>query len=381
MSSVVKLQDKTAKTLRSLLDEINIIDNGAPPIDGTQTQPLKRMLLSKLGLLPFGGTTGQVLKKTSDDDLDIEWSDYSSTLTKKLTIPIEYPEDYDPEENGKVASETEVLKIGNKFVRARGFNIDNNVTWDLNLPYEYDLSEPFKYRVRGFIIYDGQSPIHSNKFINFNLSGFSNENENSPESENFGDETLLTYTTPSDVETNTFFVTDWSDDIVIENLYSVDNSNQLKFSRIQGNQNPDSLFPINTPVYITDIEILYKENLTGIYPTPVMTITLPEDGEEIMLDTYFTFSADFYKVWDFKLLMNIDDGGWIETGMELKLNPATTNISDDQFVLPSSQFSVGQVIGLKLVTLDNLVESNAVYVTLTEPMEENWIPLGEHGLI
>lgn len=381
MSSVVKLQNKTPKTLRSLLDEINIIDNGAPPIDGTQTQPLKRMLLSKLGLLPFGGTTGQVLKKTSDDDLDIEWSDYSSTLTKKLTIPIEYPEDYDPEGIGKVASETEVLKIGNKFVRARGFNIDNNVTWDLNLPYEYDLSEPFKYRVRGFIIYDGQSPIHSNKFINFNLSGFSNENENSPESENFGDETLLTYTTPSDVETNTFFVTDWSDDIVIENLYSVDNSNQLKFSRIQGNQNPTLLFPANTPVYITDIEILYKENLTGIYPTPVMTITLPEDGDEIMLDTYFTFSADFYKVWDFKLLMNIDDGGWIETGMELKLNPATTNLTYDKFDLPSSQFSVGQVIGLKLVTLNNLVESNAVYVTLIEPMEENWIPLGEHGLI
>ena len=379
MSSVVKLQNKTPKTLRSLLDEINIIDNGATPIDGTQ--PLKRMLLSKLGLLPFGGTTGQVLKKTSDDDLDIEWSDYSSTLTKKLTIPIEYPEDCDPEKSGIIASETEVLKIGNKFVRARGFNIDNNVTWDLNLPYEYDLSEPFKYRVRGFIIYDDIPILYQNKFINFNLSGFSNENENSPESENFGDETLLTYTTPSDVETNTFFVTDWSDDIVIENLYSVDNSNQLKFSRIQGNQNPDSLFPINTPVYITDIEILYKENLTGIYPTPVMTITLPEDGEEIMLDTYFTFSADFYKVWDFKLLMNIDDGGWIETGMELKLNPATTNISDDQFVLPSSQFSVGQVIGLKLVTLDNLVESNAVYVTLTEPMEENWIPLGEHGLI
>ena len=82
-----------------------------------------------------------------------------------------------------------------------------------------------------------------------------------------------------------------------------------------------------------------------------------------------------------KVLMNIDDGGWIETGMELKLNPATTNLTYDKFVLPSSQFSIGQVIGLKLVTLNNLVESNVVYVTLIEPMEENWIPLGEHGLI
>lgn len=360
-------------------------------------------------LLPEGGTSNQVLKKSSEEDFDVEWgeggqstvqSDWnvddpdddafilnkpsipsSQLLIKKLTIPIEYPEDYDPEETGIIASETEVLKIGNKYIRAREFSVDNNVTWDLNLPYEYDLSEPFKYRVRGFIIYDGEPTLYQNKFINFNLSGFSNENENSPESEDFGDETLLTYTTPSDVETNTFFVTDWSEDIILENLYSVDNSNQLKFSRIHGSQAPTLLFPTDAPVYITDIEILYKENLSGIYPTPVMTITLPEDGDEIMLDTYFTFSVDFYKVWDFKLLMNIDGGGWIETEMKTKLNPATTTISSDEFGLPSSQFSVGQVIGLKLVTLDNLVESNVVYITLIEPMEEGWLPLGEHGLI
>lgn len=70
MSSVVKLQDKTEKTLRNLLDKIIIIDND-DPIDGTQ--PLKTMLHSELGLLPIGGTTGQVLKKTSETDFDIEW--------------------------------------------------------------------------------------------------------------------------------------------------------------------------------------------------------------------------------------------------------------------------------------------------------------------
>jgi hypothetical protein len=383
MSSVVKLQNKTPKqTPFSLFDKINIIDNSDIPIKGTQ--PLKTMSLLELFGSFLGGNTGQVLKKVSNNDLDIEWGEgggsYGTTY-KKLTIPIEYPEDYDPEETGIIASETEVLKIGNKYIRAREFSVDNNVTWDLNLPYEYDLSEPFKYRVRGFIIYDGEPTLYQNKFINFNLSGFSNENENSPESEGFGDETLLTYTTPSDVETNTFFVTDWSEDIILENLYSVDNSNQLKFSRIHGSQTPSSLFPTDAPVYITDIEILYKENLSGIYPTPVMTITLPEDGDEIMLDTYFTFSADLYKVWDFKLLINIDGGGWIETGKETKLNPATTTFSEDRFELPSSQFSDGQVIGLKLVTLDNSVESNVVYITLIEPMEEGWLPLGEHGLI
>lgn len=73
MSSVVKLQDKTAKTPRNLLDKINIIDNEAVPIGGTQ--PLKTMLLSELGLLPTGGTTGQFLKKTSETDFDIEWGE------------------------------------------------------------------------------------------------------------------------------------------------------------------------------------------------------------------------------------------------------------------------------------------------------------------
>ena len=73
MSGTVKLQDKQPKTTeRNLDDKISLIDEqdllGVIP-------KLKTMLLRQLGLLPSGGTSGQVLKKTGEELNDVVWDD------------------------------------------------------------------------------------------------------------------------------------------------------------------------------------------------------------------------------------------------------------------------------------------------------------------
>lgn len=72
MSGTIRLDQKNEKFTRILTDFLALIDE-ENKIEGIA--PLKKIQLSNLGLIPDGGTTGQVLKKTSDDDLDIEWGD------------------------------------------------------------------------------------------------------------------------------------------------------------------------------------------------------------------------------------------------------------------------------------------------------------------
>lgn len=77
MSGTVKLQDKQPKTTeRNLSDKISLMDEqdllGVIP-------KLKTMMLSQLGLLPSGGTSGQVLKKTGGELNEVVWADESGS--------------------------------------------------------------------------------------------------------------------------------------------------------------------------------------------------------------------------------------------------------------------------------------------------------------
>jgi hypothetical protein len=281
---------------------------------------------------------------------------------KKITIPIEYPED----DEISPPSEAELLIIGNKKIRARAFSIDSSVAWDLNLPTEYDLTEPFRYRLRGVVV----APMGIVGNIEFELSGFSVENGSSI-SNDFGEPIpLLTVLNQAN---GTFFVTEWSDDVILDGLTSVDNSNQLKIKRVT----PD-ISPYLDSINITDIEIQYTENLTGIYPTPTLEITAPLDGSNIPLDTEFLITLGLYKVWDLQFSGKINDGSWMQIE-SININPALTEYSFP-LTLTSSMVSIGDTIYFKCYSPSGDIE-DIISGVISESYEIIWYPLGDPGLI
>lgn len=207
-----------------------------------------------------------------------------------ISMLIEFPEDPDDEKFAPL--EQDIYTIGNKKIRLREFARNDWVTWDLTLPIDFDVFQPVQFRVKGIITHiDGIS----NEEISFSMSAYA---------VNDGESVKNSFSSPISVSKtlnqgeNTYFVTDWSNDVTINNLVSMNSMNQFLFKR-------------NTDAYeerigISEIEIRYSKKVFEYLPS--ISIVSPLNDFSYDLNESFDVELSFSVINEFQLWGSKDDG-------------------------------------------------------------------------
>lgn len=163
-------------------------------------------------------------------------------------ILIEFPEDVP---GAYAPLIPEIYSESGKIVRVRRFagDVPNTVTFDWSTPWDMDVSKPVQYRVKG-IVTEAITPDENQSviFVMGGSGGTDGQTVDQPMDSSVSNAKLFG---PS-VSQNSFFVTDWSDNLTIPGIHR-DSLNQIQFQRAGEDDTYDQY------IAVTEIEIKYTK--------------------------------------------------------------------------------------------------------------------------